>query len=99
MFIDLLVHTFAWSEEVVGERQSDQAAQGQDEVREELTLAAERDVVSIIRTIQLKSTTDFLPAHRRYSLTTFCGEFRATAVAAAEYKDRVVQSRGSLRTG
>lgn len=31
-------HTFAWSEEVVGKRERDQAGQGQDEEGEELTL-------------------------------------------------------------
>lgn len=35
-------HTFAWSEEVVGERERDQAGQGQDEEGEELSLVAHK---------------------------------------------------------
>lgn len=34
--------TFAWPEEVIGERKGDQASQGQDEEGEELTLDAHK---------------------------------------------------------
>lgn len=40
MSIDRLEFTFAWSKEIIGKREGDQAAQGQDEEGEELSLEA-----------------------------------------------------------
>jgi hypothetical protein len=86
-------HTFAWSEEVVGEWERDQAGQGQDEEGKELTLVAQRETMSVFRHHCLGMEKD-LPAHRKCSLTTSCGDFRATAVAAAVFKDRGLPSCG-----
>ena len=74
--------TFAWSEEVIGERKSDQAAQGQDEEGKELSLNANKAAL-LASPSAMPYNVNASPAHHRCSLTTSCGGFRATAVAAA----------------